>query len=186
MKTLSATAILLVLAGGAGAQSLTAEAERAVQIQDLLAELAIPGAATAEAVEQRIVRLWSQSGSDTADLLLERGREALEAEDYVLAAEHLTALTDHAPEFAEGWASRAQVWFGMQEYGLAVDDLLRALSLNPDHFGAFTGLGVIYEDLGDYSLALRAIEEAHRLNPNSENVTETRDRLRRLSGTSTL
>ena len=36
------------------------------------------------------------------DLLLGRGNEALEAEDYPTAIEHFSALIDHAPDFAEG------------------------------------------------------------------------------------
>ena len=37
------------------------------------------------------------------DLLLERGRKAMSEGDTNTAIEHLTALTDHAPNFAEGW-----------------------------------------------------------------------------------
>jgi len=35
------------------------------------------------------------------DLLLQRGQEAMDNEDYEAAIEHFTALTDHAPDFAE-------------------------------------------------------------------------------------
>ena len=70
---------------------------------DLLEEL---GSAQNEAQAQRIEKAlfmeWSKSGSAAMDLLLKRGRDALEINDTGAAIEHLTALTDHAPEFAEG------------------------------------------------------------------------------------
>lgn len=187
MKTLSAAfAVAAILSAPVLAQSRTAIAEEAEAADGLLAELATPGLATFEAVEQRLLRLWSQSGSDTADLLLQRGRDAMEADDYMTAVEHLTALTDHAPDFAEGWHARAQAWFQLEEYGLAINDLMAALSLNPNHFAALTGLGVIYEEIGRPKLALSAIEEAHRLNPNSEATGEARERLRLSIGAATL
>ncbi len=187
MKTLScAVAAALVLTPAAMSQSLSANAERADQARELLAELAQPNLATSEAVERRLERLWSQSGSDTADLMLQRGRDALDAEDYQTALEHLTALTDHAPEFAEGWYMRSTAFYQLEEFGLAIDDILRTLALNPDHFGAFLGLSVMHEEMGRTESALLAIEEAYRLNPNNEAIAETRERLRRATGNTTL
>ena len=43
---------------------------------------------------------WSKSGSPAMDLLLKRGRDAMNAGQPGLAIEHLTALIDHAPDFA--------------------------------------------------------------------------------------
>ena len=57
------------------------------------------------------------------------------------AIEHLTALTDHAPDFAEGWHARATAYFRAVLLGPAMDDLQRALVLNPDNFDAVFGLG---------------------------------------------
>ena len=36
-------------------------------------------------------------------------REALGAEDYDTAMQYFSALTDHAPDFAEGWNGRATI-----------------------------------------------------------------------------
>lgn len=155
-------------------------------IDSLLAELADPDLRTWEATESRIIALWSQSGSATADLLLERGMAMIEAEEYATAVEHLTALTDHAPDFAEGWHARATAFYLQDEYGLALADLERALRLNPRHFGAFTGLGIVLEELGDYELALKALELAVELNPHRDMVTDGIERLKARIGKSTL
>ena len=67
---------------------------------DLLAPLAEPDREDWQQIESQIQRLWSRSGSEAMDLLLRRGNEAIEAEDYPAALEHLTALTDHAQKLA--------------------------------------------------------------------------------------
>jgi len=76
------------------------------------------------------------------DLLLQRGQDALEEENYQAAIEHFTALTDHAPQFAEAWNMRATAFFLIDEYGLSIEDISRTLALNPKHFGALSGCGI--------------------------------------------
>ena len=101
-----------------------------------------------ETTESEIFAIWARSGSDSMDLLLERGQDAIDEGENEIAIEHLTALTDHAPEFAEGWNSRAMAYYQAGLIGPSIEDLRRALALNPRHFGALSGLGVILEQLG--------------------------------------
>ncbi|RMF33512.1 MAG: hypothetical protein D6754_16840 [Alphaproteobacteria bacterium] len=136
-----------------------------------------PEAADPETIERRIVEIWSISGSDTADFLLQRGREAMQAENYTAALDHLTALVDHAPEFAEGWNARATAYFMIEQYGLALADIEHVLALNPDHFGALAGLGIILEQLDRPEDALRALRAAQKLNPHRAQVNEAIERL---------
>jgi tetratricopeptide (TPR) repeat protein len=82
------------------------------------------------------------------DLLLQRGKDAMAAGDFPAAIEHLTALTDHAPDFAEGFNARATAYFQAGQLGPSIEDIARTLTLNPRHFGALSGLGMIFEDLG--------------------------------------
>ena len=160
-----------------------AQTRPAGDVDALLAELADPATENWEEIESQIQDLWSRSGSRSMDLLLQRGREALEAEDYRAAVEHFTALTDHAPEFAEGWNMRATAFFLQDEHGLSLADIGRALSLNPNHFGALAGLGIVLEELEDYPNALAAYRAAYDLNPHHENVEEAIARLtRRVEG----
>ena len=73
----------------------------------LLDRLATASPAEAPRIAREIEAHWAKSGSAAMDLLLRRGRDAMEASEYVLAIEHFTALTDHAPAFAEGFHARA-------------------------------------------------------------------------------
>jgi tetratricopeptide (TPR) repeat protein len=143
---------------------------QAPDVQQLLADLANPETQNWQSIERKIRTEWSKSGSPSMDLLLQRGEKAMEAEDFDLALEHLTALTDHAPDFAEGWNARATVLFRKELYGPALEDLSRALALNPQHFGAMTGLAVILQDVGMLDEALEAWRLVEAANPHRPEV----------------
>lgn len=153
-----------------------AAAQEAPSLDELFDELARPES-DHEAVADRIGGLWSRSGSASADLLLRRGREALEEGDAEAAIDHLTALTDHAPEFAEGFNARATAYYADGRVGEALADIVRALELEPRHFGALAGLGFVMEDLGHERDALRAFRAAAELHPEIPNVNDAIERL---------
>ncbi len=145
--------------------------------QALLDDLATAGPEQAAEIEDRLAREWSKSGSAAMDLLLQRGRDALEAGDLDAAIEHFTALTDHAPDFAEGWNMRATAFFQKEQMGLALADLTQALSLNPNHFGAIIGLAVILEQTGYPEDALEAYRTVQSIHPHQEQVATAIERL---------
>lgn len=134
----------------------------------------------AEQIEARIYQIWSDSGSPSMDLLLTRGREALEEGDTKLAIEHFTALIDHAPEFAEGYNARATAFFQNGQYGLSLEDIRRTLALNPRHFGALSGLALILEEVGRPGDALAAWREVEKINPTQTGLEESLKRLERM------
>ncbi len=72
-------------------------------LDQLYDSLATASPADAKGLEREIRLEWRKTGSPAMDLLLKRGREALERGEFDVAIEHLTALTDHAPDFAEGF-----------------------------------------------------------------------------------
>jgi tetratricopeptide (TPR) repeat protein len=157
-------------------------AQDEAKLDTLFAELARPGNEDWERVETEITRIWSKSGSPAMDLLLKRGQDALEAEDYPTAVEHFSALIDHAPDFAEGWNARATTYYLMGEYSLSIADVEHVLALNPRHFGALSGLAFMFEALGEPELALKALRAVQALNPNRPNINEAATRLERMTG----
>jgi tetratricopeptide (TPR) repeat protein len=166
----------------APAPATAAPAEQEAKLDELFAELKQPGREDWEKIEGEINRIWSQSGSPAMDLLLSRGNQALEAEDYFGAVEHFSALIDHAPGFAEGWNGRATTYYLMGEYGLSISDVEHVLALNPRHFGALAGLAFMLESMGEPELALRALHAVQALNPNRPNINEAVTRLERTTG----
>ncbi len=145
---------------------------------ELLRQLSEASPEQAAGLDRQLQSLWSQSGSASADLLLERGREALDEGNVEAALDHLTALTDHAPDFAEGWHVRASVFFGLERFGMAAADLEHALALNPNNYEAIYGLGLIFEVLGQPEQAYDAYSRALAIHPHHEEVTNAVNRLK--------
>jgi tetratricopeptide (TPR) repeat protein len=132
----------------------------------------------ARAIEQQIDKAWSQSGSPSADLLLERARAAAEDEDYDTALRILAKLTEVAPNFAEAWHQRAEIAAVRQDFHVAMASLRKTLTLQPRHFVALASLGAILEEFGNKGQALAAYRKALALNPYLEGLP---DRIRALS-----
>ena len=148
-----------------------------MSLDELYAELQAVSPEQSARVAEQIRRAWSRSGSASMDLLLKRGRDALEEGEWATADEHFTALTDHAPDFSEGYVGRAMARFQMDRIGPAVADLEAALALNPRHFDAIRGMAAIFEQLDQPELAYRAYEEVLLLNPGDTEVQEALARL---------
>lgn len=146
-------------------------------LETLFEELKSADESDASRIEREIWSEWSKSGSPAMDLLLQRGRDAIEAGDLIAAIEHLTALTDHAPDFAEGWNARATAYFMAGEYGPSIEDIAHTLTLNPKHFGALSGLGTIFEELGQPEKALEVYRAALAIHPHLKGVMDAVERL---------
>lgn len=161
--------------------SAVAQSQPQTQVQpteeELLLRLREAPETEAKRLERELSLIWDRSGSASMDLLLKRGREALEEDDNVRAIEHFSALTDHAPDFAEGWHARATAYFRAGLYGPALDDLHHALLLNPNNYNALFGLGVMFQEFGDTTRAAEAFDRVLEINPHHERAIEARKRL---------
>ncbi len=146
-------------------------------LDDLFTRLETADEAEAGRIEREIWLEWSKSGSPAMDLLLQRGKDAMAAGDLPAAIEHLTALIDHDPEFAEGWNARATAYFMAGEFGPSIDDIAHTLTLNPRHFGALAGLGMIFEQIEQPEKALEVYRAALAIHPHMPAVLESVKRL---------
>ena len=164
-------AFVLALVCGGGARAQTAE------LDALFDRLAEAGPEETPQIQGQIAAQWSRSGSAAMDLLLRRGADAMEAGDTGLAIQHLSALIDHAPEFAEGYNERATAFYTDGQVGPALADIRTALSLNPRHFGAMSGLAVILEELDRPEEALEVYGRILKIAPHAEGVVDAMDRL---------
>lgn len=160
-----------------------AAAAGAAELDRLFERLGSEDARDWQQVEAEILREWSRSGSASMDLLLQRGRSAMERGDLTAAIEHFTALTDHAPDFAEGWNARATAYYHAGQFGPSISDIRRTLALEPRHFGALAGLGLILESIGQEDRALEAWRMAQAIHPHSPGINDAVKRLeRKVSG----
>lgn len=164
--------VLQAFAGNAYADSGDVVEDRELRLDELFQQLREADVEDFFDIEWEIVEIWFDSGSAAMNLLLERGQAAMSEEDYPKAIEHFSALIDHAPDFAEGWNARASAYYLTDEYALAMSDIRRTLILNPRHFGALNGLGLIFEEIDNPEAAYKAYTMARELHPFLENVNE--------------
>lgn len=161
-----------------------AAAQDTPDMNALFAQLADPAGEGWRIAESDILREWSRSGSPAMDLLLKRGEEALDQGDTATAIGHLTALTDHAPEFPAGYQTRAAAYATAGQFGPALADLARTLQLEPRHFAALTQLGVMLEESGDDARALEAYRQSLNIHPHQQEAIDGVARLeQKQSGT---
>ena len=147
------------------------------RLDALFARLARGGGADWQGVQNEIWAQWFESGSPAMDLLLARATRAMDNGRLELALRFLDDLVRLAPDFAEGWNKRATVYFMLGEYGHSVADIERTLALEPRHFGALSGLGMILERLGDKTGAMRSYRRGLEVHPNLPGAAEGVERL---------
>jgi tetratricopeptide (TPR) repeat protein len=138
---------------------------------------ASPSRPAARPYEAEILRRFHRSGSDTADLLLNWATEALADKEYSIALDLLDRLIILQPNFAEAWNQRATVHFMTDQYGKALSDIRRTLVLQPKHFGALAGLGVILDEIGRTQTAIEALRKALTIHPHMKNAEELLEKL---------
>jgi tetratricopeptide (TPR) repeat protein len=150
------------------------KSQRGTQNLDLLFEAlkVAPDEASSKAIEERIWALWVASGSDTANLLMTRVKTAIDAEDLDLAIKLLDAVIEIKPDYIEGWNRRATVYYLKKDYSRSMSDISHTLALEPRHFAAFAGLGMIMQDIGDDKRALEAFRRALVINPRLQKIPD--------------
>ena len=151
--------------------------DREARLDALFERLAAAETGSHQRAEQEILRLFATARSDTANLLIQRGREARGDENAARAIAHAGAAIDHFPDFAEAFNLRATAFYSMGRMGQSLADIEQVLAREPRHFGALTGLAVILEGMGRDEDALAAYREAARWNPHMERVNDAIERL---------
>ena len=131
-----------------------------------------PDEETAKAIETRIWAMWMVSKSDTTNLLMTRVREAIEGKDLKLATRLLDAIIKIKPSYVEAWNQRATLEYKERQYGRAISDIRQVLRREPRHFGALSGLGMIYQDIGDDKEALEVYRRALNIYPKLPRIPD--------------
>ncbi|MDE2364952.1 MAG: tetratricopeptide repeat protein [Hyphomicrobiales bacterium] len=157
----------------------TEQAQRANVLDKLFSQLkASDSADSAKGVADAIQRVWSRSGSDTADLMMSRAMTALAAKDLTTAESLLDSIVRIEPDWAEAWNKRATVRFLRDDYDGAMADIDETLRREPRHFGALSGLGAILQKSDLDKRALEAYRRALDVYPEQPDVKKIVDKLK--------
>mgnify|MGYP000433116380 FL=1 len=139
-------------------------------------------AKTAQVTASDIWRIWSEKPDDKRIAeLLRQGTEQMNAGQLRRAEKLFTSVINAAPDFAEAWNKRATVYFLMGAYDLSKKDIAQTIAREPQHFGAWSGLGLVETHIGNYDAALKAYEKAARIHPFLEGYENMVEKLRKLA-----
>jgi tetratricopeptide (TPR) repeat protein len=174
--------LLLLLVGIVGGPAVRADQTDA-RLGPLFERLkAAADAAAARPVELEIWRIWGEVDDPDSRSLLARGTAAMNAGDARTARAAFDLLVAREPGFAEGWNKRATLLYLVGDDPGSIADIRRVLALEPRHFGALSGLGLIYTRQDRPEDALRSFEAALAIHPflsgARANVEALRERIR--------
>ncbi len=132
----------------------------------LFAELATSKSdAEARAVEAKLWDFWRGFGDAKSQQLLEVSRQAQLSFDYGHALLALEELVKHQPYFAEGWNQLAYVLFLAGSYDASLEALDKTLQLEPLHYAALAGRGIILIQQGKVEDAQAPLKRALAIDP---------------------
>ena len=120
--------------------------------------------------ESTIWEIWYDSGDAEVDRLMERAAGLFSAGQLAAAELVYSEVIETLPEFSEGWNRRATVRFYQRDFDGSLEDIEQTLRLEPRHFGAIWGLGMILGSQRDYQRAILAFERLLEIKPNSEDA----------------
>lgn len=142
--------------------------------------------ADAAALQQQIWQIWIESDDPASRQLMRRGMTAMAGGDHDVALGVFDSLVEEAPDFAEAWNKRATVYYLMGRLDESVSDIQHTLKLEPRHFGALSGLALIYDAVEKPEAAIRSLEAALEINPHLHGSRDRIDQLReKMKGTRT-
>ena len=126
--------------------------------------------AEASVLTRQIWHNWYQSDNKDIEVLMQQGEIRMRSGKLDQAVKIYSRIIDIDPGFAEGWNRRATAYYMMGELQNSTADVVETLKLEPRHFGALSGQGMIYTQLRQVDLALEYYEKALEVNPHMTGV----------------
>lgn len=120
--------------------------------------------------ESTIWEIWYDSGEDVVDEKMLQAAELVRSGDLAAAEAIYSDVISALPGFSEGWNRRATVRFYQGDYEGSLADIEVTLRLEPRHFGAIWGLGMILGKQRDFQRAILAFERLLEIKPNSRDA----------------
>jgi tetratricopeptide (TPR) repeat protein len=121
--------------------------------------------AEAREIEDRLWTFWRSLADEQSRQLLEKSHEAQLRFAYAEALVYNKAAVAHAPQFAEGWNELGYVYFLAGDYDASLAAIERVLTLEPLHYAALAGKGIILFYEGKVEEAQVPLKRALAINP---------------------
>jgi tetratricopeptide (TPR) repeat protein len=143
------------------------------RLDDLFSTLLIStDLTTIRSTENQIWEIWFNHANEDVEQLIQMGVTRMNYNRYAEAMLIFTHLIENFPDYAEGWNRRATLHYILGNLNESIADIEKVLELEPRHFGALSGLGLVYLQQKQLSKAKQAFENLVDLHPNSPNAQE--------------
>ena len=122
--------------------------------------------------ENRIWSIWLQHSNSTVEDLMQMGTVRMNSEMYSEALLIYNRIIENFPDYAEAWNKRATLYYMVGNHDASIADIEKVLALEPRHFGALSGLGLVYIQREELGKAKQAFEDLIAVHPNSPNAQQ--------------
>lgn len=138
-------------------------------------------------IVEKLWREWTSAHKNSdEEALMSEGLVAMSEGNLDRAENIFTKLIEVNPSFTEAWNKRATLRFMLWDFEGSLKDVEKVLTLEPRHFGALSGLGMIHLRLGDPERALKAYEDLVNIFPSNADAVQKIITLKNYLGINTL
>ena len=123
-------------------------------------------------ITRKIWDIWHETNDVSIEEDFFRGIESMQTRDLIKSVSFFTKVVEKKPDFAEGWNKRATAYFMMGEFDKSMLDINQTLKLEPRHFGALDGMGLIFMHSQQYSEAIKIYNQMLKIFPNNKSIID--------------
>ena len=135
-----------------------------------------------QSLEAAIWEQWTVVPDPKQRALMLRGIAEMQQQELQNAVTTFSKLIEAAPDLPEAWNKRATVQWLLGNFPASLSDICETIKREPRHFGAYSGLGMIRAEMGEYPRAVAALELARKYNPHIVGIDDEIDRLKAMGG----
>lgn len=136
--------------------------------------------------EDLIWQIWIEHDDASIQNQMLRGIEQTNAGDLQGALATYDRLVAAAPDFAEAWNKRATIHWLLGNHEASEADIVKTLQLEPFHFGALSGRGLVLLSQGRFAEARSAFSRALEVHPNMPSVRANLEEITRYLNSKTI
>ena len=164
---------VLLLAALLVCQSSLAD-QKSTDLPDLFGKLkSAENPQQAVLIETEIWKKWYERDDSNGGERMGNAINAMSTGRYTVALTLLDELVSKESDFAEAWNRRATVHYLLGNYKQSLSDIEQTLTLEPRHFGAISGIGMIMLKMGETDKALHAFEQVLEISPLNVGATKS-------------
>jgi tetratricopeptide (TPR) repeat protein len=135
-----------------------------------------------QSLEAAIWEQWVVVPDGPQRELMMRGIAEMQQRQLQQSVETFSKLIEIAPDLSEAWNKRATAHWLLGNFPASLNDICETVKLEPRHFGAYSGLGMIRAEMGEYPRAVAAFELAKKYNPHIVGIDDEIARLKAMGG----